>query len=64
VRLAVYDAAGRLVRTLLDGAAGAGPQAVTWDGRDEMGRRLASGVYNCELAAEGARTTQAMVMLE
>jgi hypothetical protein len=64
VRLAVYDAAGRLVRTLFDGAAGAGPQSVTWDGRDEMGRRLASGVYYCELATEGSRTTQAMVMLK
>ncbi len=64
VRLGVYDAAGRLVRTLFAGPAGAGPQAMTWDGRDEAGRRLASGVYYCELAAEGARTTRAMVMLK
>ncbi len=46
VTLRVYDAAGRLVRTLLAGEPGlAGANRVTWNGRDDGGRQAASGVY-------------------
>jgi flagellar hook assembly protein FlgD len=46
VRLAVHDAAGRLVRHLVDDATmGAGAHVVSWDGRDDDGRELASGAY-------------------
>ena len=46
VALAVYDLAGRLVRTLVDGRAmEAGRHDETWDGRDESGRTVAAGVY-------------------
>lgn len=45
VDLAVYDLAGRLVRTLYAGAMDAGPRQFTWDGRDMGGRAAASGVY-------------------
>ena len=51
VKLAVYDARGRLVRRLVDGRLGAGPQAVLWDGTDEGGRDAASGVYLYRLEA-------------
>jgi hypothetical protein len=64
VRLAVYDAAGRFVRTLVDGAVGAGTQAVTWNARDEAGQRVASGVYYVRLDAAGARSTRAIVLLQ
>ncbi len=64
VRLAVYDAGGRFVRTLLDREVGAGSQSVTWDGRDDLGRRVASGVYYYQLEAPGFSTTRAMVLLE
>jgi len=45
VSLAMYDAAGRLVRTLADEQKPAGYYAVTWDGRDDLGRRVPAGVY-------------------
>ena len=48
VQLAVYDVAGRLVETLLDGPVAAGPHAVTW--RPD---RLASGVYLAQLKQDG-----------
>lgn len=44
-RLDIYDASGRRVRTLLDGVQGAGAHQVTWDGTDEDGQSLPSGVY-------------------
>ena len=46
VTLRIYDASGRLVRTLLDGRGlPGGRQDARWDGRDDRGRALASGVY-------------------
>jgi hypothetical protein len=45
VRLTVHDLRGRRVTKLVDGHRGAGPHAVRWDGRDERGRTLASGIY-------------------
>ncbi len=45
VTACVYDVAGRKVHTLLDRVVGAGEQEVRWDGTDDRGRRVASGVY-------------------
>ncbi|MCK5596217.1 MAG: hypothetical protein KAJ04_02105, partial [Candidatus Eisenbacteria sp.] len=41
----VYDVTGRLIRTLVAGELPAGTHRVTWDGRDNLGRPCASGVY-------------------
>jgi hypothetical protein len=44
-RIQVFDAAGRLVRTLFEGAAESDRIDVTWDGRDVAGRGTAAGLY-------------------
>lgn len=41
----VYDVRGALVRTLVDGSLSQETWTLTWDGRDERGGRVASGVY-------------------
>jgi hypothetical protein len=51
VTLALFDIAGRHVRTLADGAFAAGRHQVGWDGRDEAGRAVSSGVYFYRLRA-------------
>jgi hypothetical protein len=48
-RVTIHDLSGRLVRTLAAENAPAGPGQVRWDGRDEGGRQVASGVYECRL---------------
>jgi hypothetical protein len=49
-RLRIYDAAGRLVRTLLDRPhLSWGTHGVHWDLRDEGGNAVAGGVYFCAL---------------
>jgi hypothetical protein len=53
VALAVYDQQGRRVRTLLAGTLPAGEHPVTWDGRDDRGRGVASGIYLVRGEAEG-----------
>jgi choice-of-anchor B domain-containing protein len=63
-RLRIYDVSGALVRTLLDERVPAGPHQARWDGRDESGRAVASGVYYCRLEAGTTRATLRMVLLK
>jgi hypothetical protein len=65
VDLRVYDVRGRLVRTLVDAGAGVlkpGIHNVTWDGTDEQGRRVATGVYFSKLEGCG-RTAKSKLVL-
>ncbi len=63
VRIAVYDAAGRRVRDLLDQDLPAGSHAAHWDGRTEGGRLAAGGVYFLQLATPGAERTRRVALL-
>jgi DNA-binding beta-propeller fold protein YncE len=53
VRLAVYDAGGRMVRTLVRGTEGPGRHEARWDGRTDAGGTAAPGVYFYRLEAAG-----------
>jgi len=64
VTLGVYDLAGRLVRTLVDGPLSEGWQAVTWDGRGNRGQRVASGVYFCRLEVGTRSLSRKVVVLK
>ncbi|HKW14149.1 MAG TPA: FlgD immunoglobulin-like domain containing protein [Candidatus Krumholzibacteria bacterium] len=65
VRVDVYDASGRLIRTLLDGARPAGRHSLEWDGTDHAGRGVASGVYFARLRVDGAvMDTRKMMLLK
>ncbi|MFC1572717.1 C1 family peptidase [Candidatus Eisenbacteria bacterium] len=56
---------GRVVRTLVDHELqAAGGHAVSWDGRDDRGQRMPSGVYYSNLDVAGKRTTRAMILIE
>jgi hypothetical protein len=64
VRLAVYAVDGSRVKTLLEGRREAGTTWVEWDGSDEAGRTVATGVYFCVLEAGGERYQRKMVLLK
>ena len=53
VSLTVYDVLGRRVRQLWQGPLGAGAHRFTWDGRDEMGKGVAAGVYIYKVEVDG-----------
>ncbi|HUU28590.1 MAG TPA: two-component regulator propeller domain-containing protein [archaeon] len=64
VSLKVYDLRGKLARTLIQGARPAGVYSVYWDGTDEAGRQLSSGVYFYRLQAGEFTQTRKMVLLK
>ena len=53
VSLILYDVLGRRVRQLWDGPLGAGTHRFTWDGRDEVGKGVAAGVYIYKVEVDG-----------
>lgn len=66
--LRIYDAAGRLVRTLAGGTSDAGRYELSWNGRDDSGTSVASGVYFYRLTFYGAadevfEETRKMILL-
>jgi len=63
-RIVVHDLRGRRVRTLFDEERPAGAGRVTWDGRDDRGRRMSSGVYLYSLRVAGRTLTRKMTLLE
>ena len=63
VQLAVYNASGQRVRTLREGYQEAGTCQVRWDGIDEAGRQVSSGVYLLRLEAGGLAQTRRMLLV-
>jgi len=61
-RLEIYDGRGGIVRGLLMGTRGAADRLAVWDGRDEAGRRVASGVYFVRLDG-GTRAAGAKIQM-
>ena len=60
--LSIYNLLGQRVATLMHGVQEAGPHTLTWNGRDEQGRELASGVYLYRLQA-GAQVEARKLLL-
>lgn len=64
VRLAIYDAAGRLVRTLESGHRPAGMHAVTWDRKADNGRQVHGGVYFIRFVLPGVEIVRKLMVLK
>ena len=65
VSLKIYDLAGRRVKVLQEGVSEKpGRHDITWDGRDDSGRRVPAGVYLFRLEAGGYSETRRMVLVK
>jgi len=65
VSVKVYDAAGRLVKTLVDrGHEPAGTKTVFWNAKDDNSRTAANGIYFLRLESETQTATQKMVLIK
>ena len=63
VTLTVYNLLGQKIRTLIDKKQQAGYHSVHWDGRDEMGSSVASGMYFYVLRAGDFMDVKKMMLL-
>ncbi|MFB3105758.1 MAG: FlgD immunoglobulin-like domain containing protein, partial [Pseudomonadales bacterium] len=63
VELAVYNVLGQRVRTLVEAEQKSGRYEVVWDGLDEAGRSVASGVYVYQLRAGGFLASRTMLLV-
>ena len=64
VRLTIYDIRGRRVKTLIDSELEPGRHRVVWDGRNDRGQRVASGIYLYTLKSGDKTHTRKMVLLQ
>lgn len=64
VKLTVYNILGQKVKVLVDERKPPGYYEVTWDGRDDSGQEVGSGVYLCRLKARGFLEVRKIVLLK
>jgi flagellar hook assembly protein FlgD len=64
VKIEIYNALGQEVRTLVDFRHAAGSYAVRWDGKDDHGRIVSSGVYFYRMVANNFGETKRCVFIK
>jgi len=64
VMLRIYDVRGFEIRTLVSGVMPFGSHTVTWNGADDGGRAVSSGVYFYRIEAEGFTATRKMMLVK
>ena len=64
VTLTIHNVNGQVVRSLVDAEYPAGPAVAVWDGMDDAGKGLATGIYFAKLSAGGADAFTKMTLLK
>ncbi len=64
VNLSVYNVLGQRVVTLVNGWQKAGYKSISWDGKDEFGRQVPSGIYIYRLQADDFIQSKKMILLK
>jgi flagellar hook assembly protein FlgD len=63
VKIEVFNLAGQLVNVLVDQPQGAGTYRLEWDGHDQQGNEMASGLYFYRLSTNLERQTKKMLLV-
>jgi len=63
VHISIFSVSGRRVRSLFQGRKPAGPHGIVWDGKDENGNLMPSGVYWCHLEAGSFQVSRRMALI-
>jgi hypothetical protein len=64
VRLRIFDVTGALVNTLVERYLPPGEHVQTWDGVDNRGNRVGTGIYFCRLEQAGSVSTRKMLLIK
>jgi hypothetical protein len=64
IKLVVFNILGQQVKTLVNGEMKAGSYTATWNGKDEFGNSVASGIYFYRLESQSFNTTKKMILMK
>lgn len=64
VDIKIYDASGRLIKTIVNGMQPAGLNSVIWNGNDDSGNRIPPGMYICTMTSEDYYATKKLMLVE
>jgi len=64
VRIEIYNTKGQLIRTLVDEVKSQGHHSVIWNGRDDHGNSVASGIYHYRMRAGSYKANRRMMLLK
>ncbi|MGC9362057.1 MAG: FlgD immunoglobulin-like domain containing protein, partial [Candidatus Syntrophosphaera sp.] len=60
----IYNIKGQIIRTLMENNTLQGKQNVTWDGKDQSGRKVTAGIYFAKITADKYCTTQKLIIMK
>ena len=63
MKLSIYNAIGQRIKVLVDDKMNPGFYSVVWDGRDDIGKVLASGVYFYRMEIVGFPQTRKLILM-
>jgi hypothetical protein len=64
VSIGIYDATGRLIKTLVNGTQNIGSYTLQWNGRDEKNNQVAQGIYFCRLKTDNSNSIRKMTLVK
>ena len=64
VCLEIYNSKGQLVKSLLNEQQAKGEHSLTWNGKDNVGHSVASGLYLCRITSAGQHESRKMLLLK
>ena len=64
VIVTIHDLLGRKVRSLVNSTQTSGRKSTSWDGKDDMGNKVAGGMYLCQIHAGNFIQTKKLMLLK
>ena len=64
VNVSVYNLEGRLIKTLVNQVMGAGNHVVNWDGTNEIGAKVSTGMYIYQLKTNSTNLNRRMTFIK
>ena len=64
VNISIYNVLGQEIKILVNGVKEYGYHTITWNGKDDLGREMASGVYFARITSHGFTKTRKMLLVK
>ncbi len=64
VNISIYNVLGQEIKILVNGVKEYGYHSITWNGQDNLGKEMASGVYFARITSQGFTKTRKMLLVK